>query len=355
MGILKLKGLIILFVLLLGCTGYVPPVNYPSQNPYPPNNTNAYSGNNYPPNYNTQNLSSVNNPPRSDYDYDRRAATDRDRQATLSRAKRGNACENERESHECYELCKSMYKRGPDQEECAELTPDNITAMYEMWRDLETGRLNNLEQINSEHFDWFLNVSIAGFDSLIRDYKRSEAEEVLIWIAENDNVAEVMRDEDNDFETLEELLSLVARFELNTVENPFIEEIDRKTLFEYAIGTGNDLAMDYFLDYFFQTHKSCRKDNEITVACLTLVCKIGASIDERDREHLFDSSIFSNFARDIIKDTINGSTNSSGEKWIKGTGDQKIDNINDLDDSWADATWDPDNASKPICGGLITN
>ena len=359
---LKLKALIGLFALLLGCTGYVPPVNYPSQNPSPPNNPNSYPPNNpnsYPPNnsnpygnYNNQNLPSADSLPRSDSEYDERD-DDPDRKATLNRLKRGDACEDERESHECYVLCKSMYKRKPDQEECAELTPDNIEAMYEMWQDLETGRLNNLENIDAEHFDWFLKVSIAGFDSLIRGYKRSEAEEVLVWIAENDDIAEVMRDEDDDFETLEELLSLVERFELDSVEEPFIAEIDRKTLFEYAIETGNDIAMDYFFDYFFQTHKSCWKDTEISRECLIKVCAIGASIDERDRDSLLDSYIFADFVKGIIKHAINGS--GSGEEWVKGTGDQKIDNINYLDNSWANADWDPANASKPICGGLVTD
>ncbi|MDE0092477.1 MAG: hypothetical protein OXN83_04230 [Oligoflexia bacterium] len=351
---LKFKIFVTLLALLLGCP-YVPPANPPSsQGPYPVNQNPYYNPNPY---YNNQgnpyqNLPSVSAPPRNDYDYTRRAVTDPDREATLSRAKKGDACENERSGHECYDLCKSMYKRADDKEECIELTPDNIEEIYDVWTALETGRLSNLEGIDEEPFDWFLNVSIAGFDVLIRDYKRSEAEDVLIWIAENEGIAEVMRDEDFDFETLEELLSLVDRFELDTVEEPFIEELDRKTLFEYAIDTGNDIAMNYFLDYFFQTHKSCRKDS-ITVACLTLVCKIGAAIDERDRERLFESSIFSDFVKDIIKQRINGATSADGEKWIKGAGDAQIDRISDLDASWADSEWDPDNASKPICGGLV--
>ena len=347
---LKFKGLIVLLAFFLGCTGYVPPANYPSnnqQNNYPPNNQAPYS-----PYYNgpIQTLPSVG--PRDDSDYTRRRTEDPDRDSTLSRAKKGDSCEDEKSNHECYDLCRTMYRRADDKEECAELTPENVEAVYDVWTALETGRLSNLEGIDEEHLDWFVNVSIAGFDSLIREYKRSEAEDVLIWIAENEAVAEVMRDEDDDFETLEELLSLVDRFELETVENPFIEEIDRRTLFEYAINTGNDTAMDYFLDYFLQTHKSCRRDN-VVLPCLTVVCKIGAAIDERDRENLFNSNIFSDFVEDIIKDEINGASSASGEKWIKGTGENKIDSINDLDDSWASSEWDPENASKPICGGLV--
>ena len=353
------KSLVVLLALLWGCVPYAPQQSYPPNgNPNYNPNPNQYNPNQYNPNQynpNQYNPNTVNLNSRDDSEYTRRATTDIDREDTLDRAKRkGDSCEDERSGHECYSLCKKMYKRVDDKEECWELTPDSIEDMYDVWTALERGRLSDLEEIDPEHLDLFINLSIAGFDSVIRDYKRSEAEDVLVWIAENEEVAEVMRDEDYDFETLEELLSLVDRFELDTVEDPFIEYIDRKTLFEYAISAGNDTAMDYFLDYFFQTHKKCRA-NSITVACLTVICSIGSAIDERDREDLFDSNIFSDFMEDIIKGTINGDTSSSGEKWIKGTGDSKIDSINDLDDSWANSEWDPENISKPICGGLVTD
>ena len=352
MAVLKLGKLVLLLIFLLQCTGYVPPASYPANNN--PRSGNPYPNSNfYNPPYQQQNLSSIN-VPRDDSEYTRRRATDPDRDSTLSRAKKGDSCEYEKSSHECYDLCKKMYKRSDDRKECLELTPDNIETIYEVFKALESGRLSHLEGIDVEPFDWFINVSIAGFDFLIRrEYKRSEAEDVLIWISENEEVAEVMRDEDDDFETLEELLSLVDRFELETVEEPFIKLIDRHTLLEYAINAGNDIAIDYFLDYFFQTHRSCRNNKKITIACLTVICKIGASIDERDRENIFDSSIFADFIEDIIKEKINGADSASGEKWIKGTGDKKIDSLNDLDDSWADNVWDPDNGKRPLCGGLI--
>ena len=355
----KIRILVMLFsLIMIGCTGYAPQAPYggypPNSGNYNPNYQPNYNNQNYNPNYNPnyQPTNSINLGSRDDSDYSRRIATDPNREATLRDARRrGENCEDERSGHECYDLCKKMYRRGEDKEECTELTPDNIEAMYDVWLALKSGRLNNLESIELDPLDWFLNTSIAGFDSLIREYSKSEAEDVLIWIAENDDAAEIIADEDTDFETLEELLSIVDRFDLSSVESPFIKEIDRKTLFEYAINTGNDIAMDYFLDYFFQTHRSCRSNN-ITSACLTLVCKIGASIDERDREDILDSNIFSDFAESIIDGTINGATSASGQKWIKGTGDDKIDSINDLDNSWANSNWAPADGSKPICGGL---
>ncbi|MCY4322009.1 MAG: hypothetical protein OXC37_06390, partial [Bdellovibrionaceae bacterium] len=280
-----------------------------------------------------------------------------DRAETLSRARRGgDSCEDEDRDHECYDLCKEMYKITDDRKECEELTPDNVDAIYIVWEELKRARINGLEDIDLEHFDWFINVSIAGFDYLIRDYKKSDAQDVLQWIAEDEEVAEIMRDEDDDFETLEELLSVLdTRFDFNTVQDPFTEYIDRKTLFEYAIFTGNSTAMDYFMDYFLQTHRSCRS-NSSSVPCLTVVCEIGVAIDPRDREGLFDSDIFDDFIADIIDDRVNGTelADGDGEKWIKGTGDLQIDSTSDLDNSWADPEWDPANDSKTICGGLVS-
>ena len=337
----KFKGLIVLLALLLSCTGYVQPAPYSG---YPANgqNNQAY--------YNPLPSTGA---PRDNLNYDQRKASDSDRETTLSRAKQGDSCEDKSESHECYSLCKDMYKRVEDKEECWELNPDKIEGMHDVWRALETGRPSQLEDISAENLDYFLNLSIAGFDFLIREYRRTKAENVLVWIAENTKVAEVMRDEDRDFETLEGLLSLVVRFDLDTVENPFTYDINRNTLFEYAISTGNDVAMDYFLDYFFQTHKSCRKTNKISVGCLTVVCKIGFAIDERDRADILDSHIFSEFMKKIIKNRINGAASADGQKWIKGAGNNKIDKISDIDDTWADEEWNPDDLSKPVCGGLL--
>ena len=88
---------------------------------------------------------------------------DSDRDETLSRARRGDSCEDERESHECYELCKKMYKRVDDKEDCWKLTPDSIESIYDVWTALERGRLGDLEDIDPEDLDVFLNLSIAGF------------------------------------------------------------------------------------------------------------------------------------------------------------------------------------------------
>ena len=322
--------------------------------------TNPPQGYGYPNQYNqqpSQNNNNLNTSPLPDPDdnyYNNRQNTDNDRDEVLNNANRGEACEDQRYSHNCYKLCKEMYRRSDDNEECLELDIDNVEEIYDVYSDLKDGGFRKLENIDPEHFELFLNVSIASFDTIIRkEYKRSEGRDLLIWIAENEDIAEIMYDEDDDFRRLGDLLFLVQRFTPETLDKPLSFDIEnRQNLFEYAIATGNTPAMDYFLDYILKTHSSCKKTKIYTAGCLTVVCKIGFSVDERDRgQFIYYSNSFVDFIERIIKDGIN--RGNSAPKWSKGSGENQIDSINDLDDTWAGKTWNPSNDKKPICGGLI--
>ncbi len=295
------------FAILIDCTGFVPPANYqnnyPSQgyNPnYPPPNAQRGYNPNYPP-------QQPNAPPRNDADYDRRITRDADRDETLSRRRKGRTCENENRNHECKQLCRTMYRRQNDREDCEELTIPDINKIFDIYEELENPRQNNLEQMYLDDLDAFLNISIAGFDRLISRYNKRDAKEVLRWLAENDDAAELVRDEDDDFETFEELLELLKSFERATVEKPFVEEIDNKTLLEHAMDAGNESAVEWFLDYIFQTYPGCDDNNDPgRLKCLTVMCKIGDGFEDEDsREDMLEYSDFESFIEDVIDNHIN--------------------------------------------------
>ena len=330
---LKNTALILSLGFLFNCTGYVPPAQqFPSSN-YPPN---PY-----------QNPYSPNAPPRLDADYNRRIANDRDRDETLSRANRrrgGDTCEDKDDDHECKELCREMYRRQDDREECEELTVNNINRIIEVSDVLRNPSSNSLGRMDLEDFDLYLNVSIAGFDRLISDYSRGDANEILVWLTESESATEVFMDEDDDFETFEELLELVDNFDSDEVEKPFTEEIDRRTLFEHAMYSGNELAVEWFLDYIFGTDPACN-----TIAseeCFTVICKIGEGFEDEDnREDLLSFSEFEDFLEDDIlgNDINSGNWEPTAQRSgaAKYTDAEQIEDIQDGD--WVTA----------LCGGLI--
>ena len=262
--------------------------------------------------------------------------------------RRGSGCEVERSSHRCHQLCREMYSR--DRDECLEEDPDIIDNIYEVYQDLESVR--DLSGVNLEDLEAYLDISIISFNSLIRDYNRNDAEDMLIWIAEDNEVAELIRGEDEDFRILNDLLSLMVRFDSSRIDVPFTRRVDnRDTLMDYALNSGNEEALDYFIEYILMGSQDCKSGNA-DLDCLTLMCKIGRASIERDRGYYFDSRIFEDFISDIIDNEINGSTTESGEKWIKGSGDGKIDSLSDLDYTWAGDDWDPESGELPLCGGL---
>ena len=164
----SLKNQISIFGLafLFGCTGMAPPAYYPPGR-FP--STGAF--------------------PRNPEEYNRRVASDRDREDTLrDRRSGGRTCEDENSDHECVKMCREMYRLENDREDCGELTVTSIEKIFEIHKLLKSPRLRSLEAMGKdelEDLDVYLNISIAGFDRLISDYSKGDAREVLQWLAEN--------------------------------------------------------------------------------------------------------------------------------------------------------------------------
>jgi len=291
MNILKNQIFIFGLAFLFSCTGMAPP-HYP-----PP----GFQSTGAPPQPST----------RSAEEYNNRVASDRDREETLRSRRQGKTCEDENSDHECVGLCREMYRLENDREDCEELAVNDIEKIFEIHKLLKKPRLRNLEamsQSDLDDLDVYLNVSIAGFDRLISNYNRGDAREVLQWLAEDSQTAELFSDEDDDFETFEELLEKIESFDNSEVDQPFTEDIGRKTLFEHASDAGNEIAVEWFLDYIFQTATACRNNQESSIGCFTVICKIGSGFEDNDsREDLLDFSDFENFLEDdIIKKEVNG-------------------------------------------------
>ena len=342
----KLQILLLGLAFLFACSGYVPPAGYQNQQSSGyPNQYNPYAqnGNQQNPYYQQQ------APPRSDQDYRRIQEEDPDRDEVLRRSssrRRGNRCEDETDrNHQCKQDCRTMYRRTDDKEECEELTIPQIDNLIYVHEALENPSESSLNDINWEDFEVYLNVSIAGLDRLVGEYNNRDAEEVLIWIAYDETIAEIFKDEDQDYRTLETLLSeATVSFGDDELDEPFSREIDRDdNLLEFAIG--NESALEWFLDYILDTASQC-DDASVSIACFTIICKIGDSFgnDRSERQNredwLRNSSEFENYIDDIIEAEINAG--SSDPQWDKTV----ITDVNDLD---RDAY---DNDFIHLCGGL---
>ena len=278
-----------------------------------------------------------NNPPvdRSDEEYEQRKLDDEDREETLGIVRTGRTCDKEDRDHDCKEQCGDIYTRRGDREDCEELSVAFIERLEKLHEQLKDA--DDLEDIDPDEFDIYVNLSIAALDKLVGRYSSREAKDFLVWMISEDAIAKVFEDEDDDHETFEALLKRLESFSGSDIYKPFVEKIDGgDTLMEVAVDSGNEEIIGWFQDFINEKNSACDRD-ETSLGCWDVYCKIGKVMEDSYRDDLLDVEDFDNYVEDIIEEGTNGDDTGSGNKWNT----TEIEDVGDVDD-WVD----------DLCGGL---
>ena len=291
----------------------------------------------------------------NDY-YENRKNNDKDREIVLSSSKNrrgGNICEGESKDHECRNMCKDMYRRIGDKRDCEELTVTQVAKIYELWEILEEPDEDDLTDIELEDFDVYLNISIASLEDLIdRKWSSREAKDFLLWLINDEDIAKIFEKEDDEFDTLTELLRQIKSFDYDDIWKPFVAKIDsRERLMEVVIDSGSEDVMVWFMNFIEDKSSDCRNDN-VSRNCFEVFCRIGDGIDEDFMEDWLDYDQFESYIEDIIDDKINA--NNSDHRiyenrgdgisgWTYGDGNNQFEDIDDISEDWV----------EDLCGGLL--
>ena len=285
---------------------------------------------------------------RTDTDYEIKKAEDEDRDDVIEQTAKTisgdtEKCEDKDKKHKCYEYCDDMFRSNRDEEDCEELTVAQVEAMWELYELLEDPDADELEDINSEVFDLYLNISIKSLDDLIGKYSRSDAKEFLIWLINNEEIAKIFRKEDDNHKSLEALLKKFSGSYTSSghdISQPFLKKLDRDKLIEEAMGS--ELILEWFQDYINEKNNACKSDTD-TRGCFAVYCKIGNGIDDTARDDWMDSDDFESYIEDIIDEKVNSrqgtgnNRNTSG--WIHetaaGSSNNEIEDTGDLE-NWVD-------------------
>ena len=268
-----------------------------------------------------------------DRPYDQLKDRDENRRSVLDESRKrysGSTCEEEDDrSHDCVDQCRDIYSRRSDRDDCEELPIAQIEMLAELHELLEDPDDDDLRDIDLADLEVYLNVSIAGFDSLINRYSSREAKEVLFWIAENEDISNLFSDEDDEFKALEALFKEVTGgFSASSeTHQPFIERIDGSDrLMEIVIDAGNESAIEWFHSYITETAEGCSgKNDEISGTCFEVFCKIGKGIDDDIRESWLSFEDFEEYIDDIVQAGVNGRASPGSTEW-------DTDNIDDSGD-----------------------
>ena len=276
---------------------------------------------------------------------------ERNRERDELLAQQTERCRDESKSHECRKDCKTMYKRSEDKEDCERLSPDVIEELLAVHDALEGAET---EQVNVEDFKNYLKVSTNGLERVIEEYRQRNAKKFLEWVTDDEDITDIVAGYDDNFRILNLLLrKATGSFNTSDPHRPFIKKtfLDSRTLFELAIYNGNEIALDWFLDFIFVKKGGCETsdDDGRRANCFKEICKIGNSFSNegsgkttKRSNWLTYSGYFESYIIDIIDDSIfgvaSGTNNNLGGNpptcWTKGTntGAGEINDIDDLGD-----------------------
>ena len=316
--------------------------------------------------------------PRSNEHYDRRVENDPDRDDVIRNNKRryrGDPCEDEDRDHDCKEQCKEMYSGRRYRDECEEFSPAHVEALHEVWEILESPRGDDLEGINLDDLNTYLNVTIESFEKLVGKYSKSEAKSMLAWIVSEGDITEKIIKQEDEYSILKDLLKKIdANYTGDDIYKPFVSTNidDGNNLIELAIENSNE-AVEWFHDYIQEDYDHCENQNDADdkLKCFTVFCKMGDKVKDDLIEEWLRIDVMDSYIDEVLEDKINcdewnPSTrrpNSDDGKGIiknsEGDGEEgscggpansdAYEDPNDLDYSGSDDTW-----VKVLCEGLTT-
>ena len=254
----------------------------------------------------------------------------------------GQRCSSEQRRHECYESCDEIYSSRRDQKDCEELTVRQIEKLKELSNLLEDARESDLASIEPDIFELHLSFSIRALDDLIDGFQRrnqaSKAENIMIWLVSNENMAEIFEDVDRDYKTLNKLLNVIEPFQSDKIYIPFSKLVDSSDTLMDIIAKERD-STDFVLKWvmdFIEESPSC--SDTISESCFEVYCKIGSVMNKDDVYRLLDKDVFERYIDNILEDTIN----SSNWDPPNGKAAEDLEDVDDLNDNWVEI----------LCGGL---
>jgi len=279
--------------------------------------------------------------------YDEKIENDEDRDTVIDDTRSrfpGGDCEDQARDAECREQCKEMYRRRGDREDCEALTVQQVVEMFRLWELLEDPREDDLKGFDSDIFDLYLNISIDSLDDLIEDYKPSDAEEFLLWLLNDPDNAKIFIKEDNDYNSLDDLLNELESFDSDDIYKPFLENVDGDKFMELVVASGEEFIVEWFHNFINERNSACEYNTE-SKGCLKIYCIIGDGIDRDNRGDWTRYEVFEKYLEDIIDEKVNSrqgrGDNFNAQGWIHedapGNSRSQLGNPGDLDgDEWVD-------------------
>ena len=220
-----------------------------------------------------------------------------------SRTKRDrDTCEGDRD---CEEICDDIFRRRSDREDCEELTVGAVEKLEDVYEYLEDPDDDDLPSIDSADLDALISISIEPIDRLFSRFSKGEAEDVAIWIAENNDVANILEKEDDELKLFEAIFEEIGSDTLDGLEDSLT---GRDNFIEIAVEENNEEALRWVHTYF--EDERCDNSEESELCVLNEYC--GLDLDQDPQDDLLGIEDFAEFIDDLLDEGREGDIQHPG-------------------------------------------
>ena len=143
-----------------------------------------------------------------------------------------NDCEGDKD---CEKICDDIFSRRADRQDCYEYSSEMVFEFEALISATEDGDVDEIEDIGSNVLECMLDIDEREFAEAVRKMSRREAEEFIFLIANNEDFAEVLEEEDDEFNILKQLLNEWARSsDLESALSRELSQEDKTLLWLFA-------------------------------------------------------------------------------------------------------------------------
>ena len=197
------------------------------------------------------------------------------------------------ESARCENDCDDMFS-GRAEKTCLKLPTRLVYDFTELLDFTEDG---DIDEIDSEVLECLLDIDDKEFIDAIKDMSGNQAEEFLAGIADDEDLANVFQDEDDNSDILRALLKEATG--KNNIEAQLREDIDDGKTFLQLAAEGAEEAWDWLEDYVEDEYPN--RDTIVTY-CDVIVNGGSKRMRDSDLDDLLDTDAF----EDEYEDEVTG-------------------------------------------------
>ena len=220
------------------------------------------------------------------------------KQEQCKKVSKGNCGDDKK----CEDICDDVFKGIKLRRKCEALPEALVVGFEDLLDQVEDG---DIQEVNLDHLECLLDIDETGFAKSVKELSRREVKDFLSFVAESEDLARILEDEDEEYVILKQLLNKISGS--NQLKRQLTADIeDRKGLLWLSSELSEEYVWDWMDGYvdeeFCDKGKSeCPGEENIGAYC-SILLDTKYFNKKKLEEFLGDADIFANEYEDEVKE-----------------------------------------------------